>query len=541
MAAIIELNPSVLWGDGKTVHVKLTDSSKSASDSPLTATVTQAGASSNTISIELVWDSVLKSFKGSFTVGNSGTTDDVSNSLIMPANGQVKVECGGTQATVLYYLSEPPRDGYYVEVRSSVRNLHWDLVTLFTKAGWKFVETLPPSVDQSLGHVTGFKHILKTVTTPVEHEGNLVSTEMFMMIEHHNYPGNNSGNFKEIKFQLAPNYYYHEETVLGSEPDNQRVDIVWTNETNMHKCLELPSNPVTLNFVPASVSSSTPYILDIPINIWGYVSRDFFNLVLQGEPSLNTDGFGAVSHIYGGQVQSFKEGKLDVGGNFALSGTSLTPSTGTRYGTGTADGTNNVAMYRTFGGLLWQKHFVNTNYDDPQGDSKKSELYQPSSWTTKFHLAPIGIYHPTDGKRGHLRDIVAVQKQGILHLDTLDIIKPVDECNPCAINASGEKIDPNDVENAEWSAYWKKETYKYFRLTGSNHFLKSFGVADQYSGVGIAIKTETNPDKTLKFNTSYDIVTGTGVNSWTGIGSIPQGAELAGARTKPITTGTVNL
>jgi hypothetical protein len=206
----------------------------------------------------------------------------------------------------------------------------------------------------------------------------------------------------------------------------------------------------------------------------------------------------------------------------------------------TADGTNNIAMFRTSGGLLWQKHWVNTNYDDPQGDGKKSELYQPSAYTSKFHLAPIGVFGP-DGKRGYLRDMLAVQKQGILHLDTLDVIRAVDECNPCAINASGVMIDPNDTDNAEWADFWKIEKFKYFRLTSSNHFLKSFGVADQFSGLGVAIKMEQSPAKSIKFNTSYDIVTGTGVNSWTGIGSLPLGAELAGARTRPITMGSVTL
>jgi hypothetical protein len=538
--AIIELTPSVVWGNGNKVNVRVTDTTKTATDSPLTATITQVGSSSNTISVELMWEAVSSSFKGSFTVNNTGSTNDPTDSIVLTANEQLRAQYGAAQTLALYYLEEPPKDGYYVEVRTSVRNLHWDLVNIFTKAGWKFVETLPPTVDQLLGHVTGFRHILKTVNTPVLHDGKLVAPEMFILIEHVNYPGNNSGNFKEIKFQLAPNYYYHDKSVMGTDPETQRSEVLWTDGTNLSKCLELPSNPIAVNFIPQAVSSTTPYILDIPINIWGYASRDFFSLVLQGEPSLSTDSFGTVSHIYGGRIESYKEGRQDVGGNFALSGSSLTPSTGTRYGTSTADGTNNIAMYRTSGGLLWQKHWVNTNYDDPQGDSKKSELYQPSAYTSKFHLAPIGVFGP-DGKRGYLRDMLAVQKQGILHLDTLDVIRAVDECNPCAINASGEKIDPNDTDNAEWAEFWKIEKFKYFRLTSSNHFLKSFGVADQYSGLGIAVKMEQSPAKSIKFNTSYDIVTGTGVNSWTGIGAVPQGAELAGARTRPITMGSVTV
>jgi hypothetical protein len=248
-----------------------------------------------------------------------------------------------------------------------------------------------------------------------------------------------------------------------------------------------------------------------------------------------------VSHVYCGQIQSFKEGKLDVGGNFALAGSSENPSGGERYGDQTSNGVTSIAMYRTYGGLLWQNHYASVIYDDPTGDTRKSELYQPSSWTGMFHLSPVYVYHPTDGKRGFLQNTLAVSKQGVLHLDEFEIIRPVSDCNPCPVDTNGDPIDPKDIDHPEYHQHWKREKYKYYRLTSNNHFLKSFGVKDTYKGVGIAIKMEVDDSKIIKFNTSYDIVSGRGVTSWTGIGAVPEGAELAGARTEPISAGLVTL
>lgn len=539
----LELLPSLAWGVDKAIKVRLADDSLPNTANP-TVTVLEAGSNpANTITISLAYNASTNKFEGTFYV-TSDISSDKTPKLVMSKDATVQVSYEGEDTTrtasLTYYLEQPKGNGYYVEVRSSVRNLHWDLVTILTKAGWKFVETLPPKVDAQ-GYVSEFTHILKTETTPVEDEnGQAVFSEMFLVLSHIDYPGSNTGNFKRIQFRLTPNYYYYDRNLIGTAPDTRQNDVLY--ELNgLYKLAEYPTYPVNVDFVSDSVSNAIPNVLDIPVNIWGYASRDSFSLVMQGEPSLTTDGFGLVSHIYCGQIQSFKEGKLDVGGNFALAGSSESPIGGERYGDQTSDGVTSIAMYRTYGGLLWQNHYASVIHDDPAGDSRKSELYQPSSWTGKFHLSPIYVYHTTDGKRGFLQNTLAVSKQGILHLDELEIIKPVEDCNPCPVDTNGDPIDPNDIDHPEYNQAWKREKYKYYRLTSANHFLKSFGVRDAYKGVGIAIKMEVDDSKIIKFNTSYDIVTGRGVSSWTGIGAVPEGAELAGARTESISAGLITL
>lgn len=537
----LEIYPPIAWGTNKSIKVYLSDDALQSTDNP-TVTVREEGAvPANTVDVTLAYNSSSNKFEGTFYVTDS--PGGTSPAIQLTSDATVQVEYAGTETKTVsldYTLQAPENKGFYVEVRSSVRNLHWDLVTILCKAGWKFVETLPPKVDPS-GYVTEFTHILKTVTTPMSDEDHqAVFSEMFLVLTHETYPGGNTGNFKRIQFKLTPNYYYYDANLEGSPPDTNQNDVLY--ELNgLYKLAELPTNPVNVDFIPPTVSDSMPNVLDIPINIWGYASVDNFSIVMQGEPSLTTDGYGMVAHVYCGQVKSFKEGKLDVGGNFALTGSSETPVTGTRYGDQTSDGVNTVAMYRTYGGLLWQRHYASVIYDDPNGDARKSELYQPSSWTGKFHLSPAYIYHPTDGKRGFLHDTLVVSKQGILHLDELEIIRPVSDCDPCPVDTNGDPIDPNDLSHPEYEQAWKREKYKYYRLTATNHFLKSFGVKENYKGVGIAIKMEVDNSKIIKFNTSYDIVTGRGVSSWTGIGSVPQGAELAGARTESISAGLVTL
>jgi len=539
----LELYPSLAWGDDKAIKIRLSDDDLQSADNP-TVTVLEDGSSpSNSITVSLAYNASTRKFEGTFYV-TSNAASDKSPKLVLTGDATVQVTYTAGEETrtvsLSYYKEQPKGNGYYVEVRSSVRNLHWDLVTILCKAGWKFVETLPPKVNEE-GYVNEFTHILKTVTTPVEDEnGQAAFSEMFLVLSHVNYPGGNSGNFKRIQFKLTPNYYYYDSNLIGSTPDTNQNDVLY--ELNgLYKLAELPTYPVDVDFISDDVSNSIPNVLDIPVNIWGYASRDSFSLVFQGEPSLTTDGFGMVSHVYCGQIQSFKEGKLDVGGNFALAGSSENPSGGERYGDQTSNGVTSIAMYRTYGGLLWQNHYASVIYDDPTGDTRKSELYQPSSWTGMFHLSPVYVYHPTDGKRGFLQNTLAVSKQGVLHLDEFEIIRPVSDCNPCPVDTNGDPIDPKDIDHPEYHQHWKREKYKYYRLTSNNHFLKSFGVKDTYKGVGIAIKMEVDDSKIIKFNTSYDIVSGRGVTSWTGIGAVPEGAELAGARTEPISAGLVTL
>lgn len=539
----VEINPSLAWGVDKAVKITLSNDALTSTDNP-TVTVLEAGSSpSNSTTVSLAYNATTQKFEGTvYLTSNAAST--VTPKLVLTKDSTVQVTyVNGSDtdtASISYYLEQPKGNGKYVEVRSSVRNLHWDLVTILTKAGWKFVETLPPKVDVG-GFVNEFTHVLKTVTTPTQDEdGKAVFTEMFLIISHLDYPGDNAGNFKRITFKVTPNYHYYDRNIYGVAPDTRQNDVLW-NLNDLYKLAEYPTYPVHVDFVSDAVSNAIPNVLDIPVNIWGYASRDHFSFVFQGEPSLTSDGFGMVSHVYCGQVDSFKEGKLDVGGNFALAGSSDNAVSGTRYGEQTSDGVSSIAMYRTYGGLLWQNHFASVIYDDPNGENKKSELYQPSAWTGKFHLSPVYVYHSTDGKRGFLKETLAVNKQGILHLDELEIIKPVSDCDPCPVDSSGKAIDPNDIDHPEYEQAWKREKYKYYRLTSTNHFLKSFGIRDNFKGIGVAIKMEVDDSKIIKFNTSYDIVTGRGVSSWTGIGAVPEGAELAGARTESISAGLITL
>lgn len=538
----LNVSPSIAWGNDRKIDITLLDTSLEPTDTPSVSVLEEGSSPANSVDVSLAYDTSTGYFKGSVYLTNVSGSN--SPQLVLSSDATVQVIYGGGTplaiTSISYTVTKPEEKGKYVEVRSSVRNLHWDLVTVLCKAGWKFVETLPPKVDGN-GYVTEFTHVLKTVTTPKEDEdGNAASSEMFLTISHKSYPGDNAGNFKEIEFKLTPNYYYYDSVSMGSNPNTSYNDMLY-EDNGIYKLAEFPTYPLRLSYVSSNVSSNIPNVLDIPVNIWGYASTDSFSLIFQGEPSLTGDGFGQVSHIYCGQIQSFKEGKLDVGGNFALTGSSANPVGGTRYGTYTSDSAATVAMYRTYGGLLWQQHFASVIHDDPSGESHKSELYQPSSWTGKFHLSPIYMYHPTDGKRGFFKDTLAVNKQGILHLDELEIIKPVNECTPCPVDSGGDPIDPNDLDHPEYDNAWKREKYKFYRLTSGTHFLRSYDTASQYRGIGLAIKMETDPDKIIKFNTSYDIVTGRGVASWTGIGAIPQGAELAGARTESISAGLISL
>lgn len=89
-----------------------------------------------------------------------------------------------------------------------------------------------------------------------------------------------------------------------------------------------------------------------------------------------------------------------------------------RWGTETATGVSDIAMFKTRSGLKFQKHvasFITTE------EFIKKEKSGQSRWTGKFHLSPIYIEHSYDKQRGWLDGVMAVDDPGITHLDDLII------------------------------------------------------------------------------------------------------------------------
>lgn len=92
----------------------------------------------------------------------------------------------------------------------------------------------------------------------------------------------------------------------------------------------------------------------------------------------------------------------------------------TTYGTETGTGVTDIAMYRTRSGACFQKHNITLNTTD---EFMTKVGFNPSRWTSKIHLTPVGVVHTFDGYRGTLDDVYAVDSTGLALGDELVVNK----------------------------------------------------------------------------------------------------------------------
>lgn len=304
----------------------------------------------------------------------------------------------------------------WVEGYTTAQTFVQDLVNLLVANGWTLVDDI--SADE------------KVVSTTIT-EGTQ-SLTMYLRIKRDTTP---PASLRSCKFQLAEAWDSTAHTGTNVSPEAR------------------------LNWYDADVSS--PGLRDVsPIQYWGSINANRVAMCFMGDPTLDYQSY-CISFLYAGRVVRFQEGILDVTGNFALTvGTDLgsgetvpAPST---YGIYTANGVTDIMMYKTKNGALYQRHYpafitqMSTMLKDERG-------FNPSQWTSKFHLSPIYVVHGYDGYRGYLEDVVALDQQNIVHLDELVV----------SVSGVGE------------------ERYKYFQIKSSHNFIKTSSANPNY---GIAVK-----------------------------------------------------
>jgi hypothetical protein len=196
---------------------------------------------------------------------------------------------------------------------------------------------------------------------------------------------------------------------------------------------------------------------NIPIHVYGSVNSQRAALVLQGDPTLDYDGY-LISFGYLGKIDSFTYTTIDpitstpivhyysndTAGNFAITvGSSTMPAMSIdgnpavirdavmntivdatfskSWGTNTANGVTDISMYKTRSGVPYQKHQIAFETSE---EYTEHEGYSPSRWTNRYHLSLVKVEHGYDGKRGFLKDVVACDPASLMHLDDLEIINP---------------------------------------------------------------------------------------------------------------------
>lgn len=172
---------------------------------------------------------------------------------------------------------------------------------------------------------------------------------------------------------------------------------------------------------------------DVPLSFWnnagitldankyvlyfGSITKNRIALVLYGDPTIDFNAY-RVGFLYAGRLVPFPEAGQDVQGNFALMGSALSTynQNPTTYGPNTGNGVDNVLIYRTKTGVLWQRHYL-AFVTQPLSIQLEDKGFNPSQWTEKYHLSPIYVVHGYDGYRGWLEDALGVVAHNVVHLD----------------------------------------------------------------------------------------------------------------------------
>jgi len=162
---------------------------------------------------------------------------------------------------------------------------------------------------------------------------------------------------------------------------------------------------------------------DSQLLYWGSVNRNRVAVVIYGDPTIDFNGY-RVGFLYLGRLVPFAEAGQDVAGNFALCGHSNDiPADSYTYGPNTGNGAQNVIVYKTKSGVLYQRHEV-AFVAQRQAMTLESKGFNPSQWTGKYHLSPIYVVHGYDGYRGWLEDVLGVMDHNVVHLDEFLVSYP---------------------------------------------------------------------------------------------------------------------
>lgn len=160
----------------------------------------------------------------------------------------------------------------------------------------------------------------------------------------------------------------------------------------------------------------------LPIQYWISFNEDFINVVIQGDPSPDTEPYSnyLISYAYIGALESYTGADEDTDYNFALTTSSDTfleekefpKEFGNRTGTGVTD----IIMVGTRTGTPYQAHYPSFHTPDPNMDKN---YIGASNWTHKHHMSEVVVTHAYDRERGKMQNMLIGDRSAIYHLDEL--------------------------------------------------------------------------------------------------------------------------
>ena len=160
----------------------------------------------------------------------------------------------------------------------------------------------------------------------------------------------------------------------------------------------------------------------LPIQYFISITDERIAFVLAGDASANKLD-RIIGFAYLGQIKPFNNSKGNILNNFAVTvssdvppGEYLTNEEKTRYSDKTGTGVTDICMLGTYTGFPMQSHMPAFTTPDEFVDK---QLEGPSSYTDKYHMSPVYVFHGFDGYRGELHGVVATDRSTVINKDDL--------------------------------------------------------------------------------------------------------------------------
>ena len=158
----------------------------------------------------------------------------------------------------------------------------------------------------------------------------------------------------------------------------------------------------------------------LPVQYWLSFNKLFINMVVQGDPSPDTEPYEnyLISYAYVGALKSYEGSDEDLDYNFALTTSSDTEpiQSSTEFGSRTATGITDINMVGTRTGTPYQAHYPSFHTGNPFMDKN---FIGASNWTHKYHMSEVTITHAYDRERGKMQNVLVGDRSAIFHLDEL--------------------------------------------------------------------------------------------------------------------------
>ena len=162
----------------------------------------------------------------------------------------------------------------------------------------------------------------------------------------------------------------------------------------------------------------------LPVRYWMNFTREYANLVLQGDPSPDIHPYKnyIISYAYLGMIKPYDNAKVeDLENNFAMTVSSdkhpeAPNEYATTWGLGTGTGISDIVMERTGSNIPYQAHYP-AFHTTPEFMDK--HFIHVSEFTGSHHFSEVTVTHAYERERGKLQGMLIGDRSSIFHLDEL--------------------------------------------------------------------------------------------------------------------------